>query len=84
MVGIRRVEEQTSGQGGRAGGYVLELCGQQANGEPYYSEVLVNRNVTGELRAIEPLYWIGIIIADDGTTGRDPDQSAERCADIVA
>ena len=75
------MDPQASGPRPRTGGYVLELCGQDLDGDPYYSEVLVFRDVAGELRAIEPLYWMGITIADDDSVGREPDAACdERCA----
>ncbi len=84
VVGIRFVEQQTSGTRPSTGGYVLELCGQDLDGDPYYSEVLVFRDVAGELRAIEPLYWMRITIADDDSVGREPNSASdERCADIT-
>jgi hypothetical protein len=70
LVGIRFVDKQTSGPRPRTGGYILELCGQDRDGDPLYSEILVFRNFAGELRAIEPLYWMGITIADDDSVGR--------------
>jgi len=83
VVGTRRVEQETGGPRPRTGGYVLELCGRNAAGDLYYSELLVFRDFGGELRSIEPVYWMGITITDDDTTGRDPEQSSERCADVA-
>ena len=83
VVGIRFVDPQTSGPRPRTGGYILELCGQDLDGDPYYSEMLVFRDFAGDLRAIEPLYWMGITIADDDSVGREPSAASdELCADI--
>jgi hypothetical protein len=80
LVGIRPGDSQTSGPRPRTGGYILELCGLGAGGEPYYSEMLVFRDYAGELRAIEPLYWIGITIVDGDSVGHDPGAPVdERC-----
>jgi hypothetical protein len=82
VVGIRFVHPRANGPRPRTGGYVLELCGRDLDGDPFYSEMLVFRDVAGELRAIEPLYWMGITIADDDSVGRDPNSAGvARCAD---
>ena len=84
VVGTRFVDQQTSGPRPRTGGYVLELCGQDLDGDPYYSEVLVFRDLAGELRAIEPLYWMGITIADDDAVGREPGPASDDwCAGVT-
>ena len=80
VVGVRFVDQQTSGPRPRTGGYVLELCGRDLDGDPYYSEMLVFRDFAGELRAIEPQYWMGITIADDGSVGRRPGSASDDCA----
>ena len=81
VVGMRLVARQTSGPRPRTGGYILELCGQDLDGDPYYSEMLVFRDFAGALRAIEPLYWMGITIADDHSVGRElGSASNELCA----
>lgn len=60
-----RVQSATTG---RHGGVVLEMCGVRDSGERYYTEVLVFRD-DGDLRAIEPIYWSGYVIAEDGQAG---------------
>ena len=83
VVGTRFVDPRPSGPRARTRGYVLELCGEDLDGDPYYSEMLVFRDFAGDLRAIEPLYWMGITIADDGSVGGQPDADRdELCADI--
>jgi hypothetical protein len=65
IVGARLVPETTSGDQISLGGLVLELCGTDALGEPYESEMLVFRE--GEhLRVINPAYWAGAGIAATG------------------
>jgi hypothetical protein len=75
-----RVIEPTGDGAGKVGGYVLEMCGTMANGEPYYSEMLVFFDQNGELHGIEPPYWMGIRIADDGQAGENLDgESPAEC-----
>ncbi len=84
VVGIRFVDQRAGGPRPRTGGYILELCGQDLDGDPYYSEMLVFRDFASELRAIEPLYWMGITIADDDSVGHEPDSASdELCAGIT-
>jgi hypothetical protein len=66
------------------GGVVLELCGTLDSGDPYYSEMLVFRDLirTGGidgLHAIEPIYWSGMGIADDLVVGDDPIDPVADC-----
>ena len=79
-VGIRHPDQTERS----AGGVVLELCGTHDSGEPYYSEMLVFRDLVrtgglGGLHAIEPIYWSGMLIADDLTVGGEGVDAAERC-----
>jgi hypothetical protein len=84
VVGIRFVDQQASGPRPRTGGYILELCGLDLDGDPYYSEMLVFRDFAGDLRAIEPLYWMGITIADDDSVGREPGSASDGlCAGLT-
>lgn len=55
-----------------AGGLVLVMCGRDARGDPYRSEMLVFRDGTS-LRAINPVYWGNARIATDGRTVGAPD-----------
>ena len=53
------------------GGRVLEVCGVDGRNEPYVTEILVFR-LGSETRAIEPVYWSGIVIATDPVVGDEP------------
>jgi hypothetical protein len=78
VVGIRTIQPDLTGDVRSSGGLVLELCGEN-RGETYYTEMLVFRE-DGELHAIEPVYWSGYRVAQDGTVGT-PRADAERlCA----
>jgi len=79
VVGTRVIQPQVSGDARITGGRVLELCGRRGDGI-YYSEMLVF-NEGGQLRAIEPIYWSGMEIADDATTGDSSVDDAARCAE---
>lgn len=80
IVGGRTIRPTSDGEGGRVGGYVLELCGTGADGARYSSEMLVFRDFHGALRGIEPVYWAGIRIADDGQAGEHlNDDPAPEC-----
>jgi hypothetical protein len=79
IVGTRIIQPQASGDAGIAGGMVLELCGRQG-GEVYYSEMLIFRE-GGELKAIEPIYWSGMVVADDATVGGEFADDAARCVE---
>lgn len=63
--GARLIPDTTSGDLRSLGGIVLVLCGSDAHGEPYESEMLVFRE-RDRLRAINPVYWAGIGIAAVG------------------
>ena len=54
-----------------AGGRVLELCGRDGLGRPYYSEMLVFRD-GGRLLSTGTVYWVGITIPGTSTTGQTP------------
>jgi len=69
-----RVIEPTGVGAGRVGGYVLELCGTNAAGETYYSEMLVFFDFNGQLRGIEPEYWMGIRISETSEAGLHIDE----------
>lgn len=82
VVGGRTLQPAPDEAGGRVGGYVLELCGTDADGTPYYSEMLVFRDFRGELRGIEPVYWLGIRITDGDQAGLHLDEApASECRD---
>jgi hypothetical protein len=69
IVGGRVIQPTGNGAAGKVGGYVLEMCGQKANGQSYYSEMLVFFDFNGALRGIEPEYWMGIRISDNSEAG---------------
>lgn len=79
IVGGRVIEPTGSGAAGRVGGYVLEMCGQTADGETYYSEMLVFFDFNGELKGIEPEYWMGIRISDNNEAGLHVDDPVTEC-----
>ncbi len=79
VVGTRVIQPQVSGDARITGGRVLELCGRRVDGI-YYSEMLVFSE-GGQLRAIEPIYWSGMDIADDATVGDSFVDDAARCAE---
>lgn len=78
IVGFRAIEAVATGEGRSPGGLVLELCGEN-RGETYYSEMLVFRE-DEELLAIEPVYWSGFVIEEDGAVGGQSPDPAARCA----
>lgn len=76
VIGGRTVDPTSNGPAGRVAGHVLELCGTGTDGMPYYSEMLVFRDFHGELRAIEPAYWLGIRISHDDQAGLHLDEES--------
>lgn len=79
IVGDRVIEPTRDGAGGRVGGYVLEMCGKRADGETYYSEMLVFFDFNGQLRGIEPAYWMGIRISEDNEAGLHLNDEPDAC-----
>jgi hypothetical protein len=71
VIGSRPVPSTTSGDQQSIGGMVLALCGRNATGAQYHSEMLVFRDSTG-LRAINPVYWDNTMIAAGRTTPDSP------------
>jgi hypothetical protein len=63
---------------GALGGLVLSVCGTDAYGADYRSEVLVFRDGPG-LRAINGVYWDGVTIAAGSTTISRPPSSPGPC-----
>lgn len=53
---------------GREGGLVLQLCGVDAAGTAYATEMLVQSG-RGRLVAIHPIYWSGLRVPRDGLVG---------------
>lgn len=80
IIGGRTIQPTSEGGGGSVGGYVLEICGTNAEGATYYSEMIVFFDFNGTLRGIEPTYWLGIRIADDNQAGPHLDEErASEC-----
>jgi hypothetical protein len=55
---------------GREGGLVLQLCGVDAAGTAYATEMLVQPG-QGRLIAIQPVYWSGLRVPRDGLVGAE-------------
>jgi len=68
VIGSRIVPTTRSGDLVSMGGLVLSMCGHDATGALYNSEMLVFRDGPA-LRAINPVYWGNIGIADGGGDG---------------
>ena len=79
IVGGRVIQPTGNGVAGKVGGYVLEMCGRNDQGKTYYAEMLVFFDYNGQLRGIEPEYWMGIRISDTNEAGLhlNDDPSAE-------
>lgn len=69
VVASRLVADDPSS--GAVGGWVLTLCGIDGRGQDYRSEMLIFRDGDG-LRAINPVYWDGVMIADGNATVPGP------------
>jgi hypothetical protein len=68
VVGTRVLMPESRGDSWSSGGFVLQVCGVDGRGEPYFDEVLVFRE--GErLISIGTVYWSRIRIAEGQTTG---------------
>jgi hypothetical protein len=67
VVGVRFLPTTRTGDQVSAGGVILEMCGRDAAGKPYHSEMLVFRDGSS-LRAINPVYWGNTGIAEGNTT----------------
>ena len=52
-------EPRRSGNGWSTGGVLFVLCGRDATGEPYESEVLVSDDAGRSLLATAAVFWIG-------------------------
>jgi hypothetical protein len=65
---ISSVPTTRSGDQTSRGGLVLGMCGTDARGGRYESEMLVFRDGDGTLRAINPVYWGHYTIATSGET----------------
>jgi hypothetical protein len=67
VVGMRVLPTTTNGDQVSIGGLILEICGRDATGKPYHSEMLVFRDGSA-LRAINPVYWGNATIAGGNAT----------------
>lgn len=56
VIGVRILPTTKNGDQISIGGVILEMCGKDAAGKPYHSEMLVFRDGSS-LRAINPVYW---------------------------
>ena len=69
VVGIEAIQPTRRSDGAwDSGGLLLQLCGIDGAGTPYFSEMLVFDAGSGDLRAINTLYWLGMRIARGSTT----------------
>jgi hypothetical protein len=67
VIGVRIRPTTATGDQVSIGGVVLEMCGRDAIGNPYHSEMLVFRDGS-DLRAINPVYWSNTTIAEGNST----------------
>jgi hypothetical protein len=74
---VRIVPTTKSGDQTSLGGLVLVMCGIDGLGSPYASEMLVFRDGSATLRAINPIYWGTYTIASGGRTITSPTRTAE-------
>jgi len=65
-------DEQIDPETRSLGGRVVVLCGTDARGRDFRTEVLVFFDDEGELRAIEPVYWSGNRIATTDAETSEP------------
>jgi hypothetical protein len=68
IVGTRVVQPQRLGDAWSTGGFVLQVCGIDGRGEPYFDEVLVLRDGS-RLISIGTVYWSRTRIAEGQTAG---------------
>ena len=68
IVGTREIQPTIRADGWTSGGLVLQVCGLNGRGEPYFDEVLVFRD-GDRLISTGTIYWSGMRIADDNTVG---------------
>ena len=70
--------------GSSSGGVLFVLCGTDAAGSPFESEVFVSRNSDGSLFAISAVWWTGTGVTISGesdgvTVGVEPIPGSGRC-----
>lgn len=83
VVGVRLVPTTRTGDQESTGGVVLELCGQDATGKPYHSEMLVFRDGSG-LRATNPVFWGNVMIDEGNSTPASPRLRPSSCGESTA
>jgi hypothetical protein len=67
VIGVRLLPTARTGDHVSTGGVILEMCGRDAAGKPYHSEMLVFRD-RSTLRAINPVYWGNTKVAEGNST----------------
>ncbi|HEX2765890.1 MAG TPA: hypothetical protein VHR55_04540 [Candidatus Limnocylindria bacterium] len=73
---------ESAGNGFTGGGVLFVLCGTDAAGAPFESELLVSRNLDGTLFAVPAVWWTGtrvIVGADPADVGGEPAPDQGRC-----
>ena len=68
IVGTREIQPRAVVGGWSSGGRVLEVCGIDGRGDPYYDEVLVFHDGS-RLISIGTVYWSRTRISEDSTAG---------------
>ena len=71
IVGTRVIQPRQQGDTWSSGGFVLQVCGIDGRGDPYFDEVLVF-NDGSRLISIATVYWSNTLIADDSVVGGPP------------
>jgi hypothetical protein len=72
VVDVSVHEPTPVGEGYASGGVLFVLCGVDAAGEPFESEVLVSRTPNGSFHVVSSVWWTGT-----GVELLDPDGTAE-------
>jgi hypothetical protein len=68
IVGTREIQPRAVVGGWSSGGRVLQVCGIDGRGDPYYDEVLVFHDGS-RLISIGTVYWSRTRISEDSTAG---------------
>jgi hypothetical protein len=75
ILGTWLLGDTPAGGGYSVGGRILEVCGVDGRGRTFRTQMLIFSE-SGQLKAIEPVYWSGIRIATDPNVGPDPSVAA--------
>jgi hypothetical protein len=78
VLGSRVLASVRTSAGWSIGGRVLELCGHDGMGALYGSEILVFRE-GNRLVGKDPVFWVGIRIADSNATATGPIEPPASC-----